>query len=320
MDGMVHTGERSINVVTTSKPKMLRGLSHNGTGAGTGSQTSPVMDSPHSRRTESPSPVLGNRAERGKPGWLLLERAGSRKAHQRRGGSRGGKKPKPPCHGRETDGAITRRASKPTSLRCGWPRALDEPLQGARPRTAEPAAGAVAHLVTDGHAIPWKKVKEHGRRLPARLVQATQAGQWPQVHAWPSLLTPSLRGQALAGRRGPEPPGTHTPGVDPVTWQDPDRPGLALHPMPPRGETALPRRRVASPTPHGQQRPLGSPLSPASGLSGARGLGIVLAEPVGRRSLPWAQTASLDDGDLRGTVSLRPQSRCSGPPPAPPGR
>jgi len=74
MDGMVNSGELSINVVTTNKPKMLRGLGQKGTGAGTGSQTYPVMDSQRSRRTESTSPVLVNRAERGKPVSLLLER------------------------------------------------------------------------------------------------------------------------------------------------------------------------------------------------------------------------------------------------------
>jgi hypothetical protein len=67
MDGMVNTCELSINVVTTSKPKMLRGLGHKGTGVGTGSQTYPVMDSQRYRRTESTSPIRVNRAERGKP-------------------------------------------------------------------------------------------------------------------------------------------------------------------------------------------------------------------------------------------------------------
>ena len=81
MDGMVNTGERSINVVTTSKPKMLRGLSQKGTGAGTGSQTYPVMDTQRSRRTESTSPILVNLGERGKPvSFLSQEREESRKA------------------------------------------------------------------------------------------------------------------------------------------------------------------------------------------------------------------------------------------------
>src|SRR5262249_20675579 len=53
MDGRVNTGELSINVVTTGKPKMLTGLSQKGTGAGTGSKTYPVMDTQRFRRTES---------------------------------------------------------------------------------------------------------------------------------------------------------------------------------------------------------------------------------------------------------------------------
>ena len=74
MDGMVNTGELSINVVTTGKPKMLTGLSQKGTVAGTGSQTYPVMDAQRYRRTESTSPILVNLVERGKPVALLLRR------------------------------------------------------------------------------------------------------------------------------------------------------------------------------------------------------------------------------------------------------
>ena len=44
MDGMVNTCELSINVVKSDKPKMLTGLSQNGTVAGTGVRQSPVMD------------------------------------------------------------------------------------------------------------------------------------------------------------------------------------------------------------------------------------------------------------------------------------
>jgi hypothetical protein len=71
MDDMVNTCELSINVVRRDKPKMLRGLSQNGTVAGTGSCHYPVMDTQRSRRTESTSPVLVNLAERGKPVSLL---------------------------------------------------------------------------------------------------------------------------------------------------------------------------------------------------------------------------------------------------------
>ena len=72
MGGMVNTCELLLNVVTSGKPKMLRGLGQNGTVAGTGSCFSPVMDTPCYRRIESTSPVLVNLVERGKPVSLLL--------------------------------------------------------------------------------------------------------------------------------------------------------------------------------------------------------------------------------------------------------
>ena len=71
MGGMVNTGALLINVVTSDKPKMLTGLSHNGTGAGTGYCFYPVMDTERYRRLESTSPVTVNLVERGKPVSLL---------------------------------------------------------------------------------------------------------------------------------------------------------------------------------------------------------------------------------------------------------
>jgi len=71
MDGMVNTRELLINVVTSGKPKMLRGLGQKGTVAGTGSCFYPVMDTIGYRRIESTSPVLVNLVERGKPVSLL---------------------------------------------------------------------------------------------------------------------------------------------------------------------------------------------------------------------------------------------------------
>ena len=82
MDGMVNTCELSINVVTSGKPKMLRGLGQKGTVVGTGSCLYPVMDTTRYRRIESTSPIAVNLAERGKPVALLApEREESRKAN-----------------------------------------------------------------------------------------------------------------------------------------------------------------------------------------------------------------------------------------------
>ena len=264
MDGMVNTGELLINVVTSSKPKMLRGLGQKGTVAGTGSCFYPVMDTTRYRRIESTSPDPVNLAERGKPVSLLLKgREEGRKANLGRCGYGGGKKRTPSCNGTDTGCNITRRASELTSLRCGWTRALDEPIKGAMQMTAEPSAGAVSHLFTDWHSVPWKKVNEHVRRLQARIVQATKAGKWPKVQALQYLLTHSLSGKALAVRRVTENQGKNTPGVDKVTWQDPESKEMAIHQMQQRGYKALPLRRVSIPKPNGKQRPLGIPMCPA---------------------------------------------------------
>jgi len=53
MGGMVNTCELLLNVVTSGKPKMLRGLGQSGTVAGTGACFSPVMDTQRYRRIES---------------------------------------------------------------------------------------------------------------------------------------------------------------------------------------------------------------------------------------------------------------------------
>jgi hypothetical protein len=79
---MVNTCEFSLNVVTSGKPKMLRGLGQKGTVAGTGSCLYPVMDTKRYRRIERTLPVTVNLVERGKPVLLLLKRReGSRKAN-----------------------------------------------------------------------------------------------------------------------------------------------------------------------------------------------------------------------------------------------
>ena len=165
----------------------------------------------------------------------------------------------PSCNGTDTGCNITRRASELTSLRCGWTRALDEPIKGAMQMTAEPSAGAVSHISTDWHSIPWKTVHETVRRLQARIVQATQAGKWHKVQALQYLLTHSLSGKALAVRRVTENQGKNTPGVDKVTWTDPESKGMAIHQMQQRGYKALPLRRVYIPKPNGKKRPLGIP-------------------------------------------------------------
>jgi len=133
--------------------------------------------------------------------------------------------------------------------------------------TAEFSAGAVSHIPTDWHSIPWKTVHETVRRLQARIVQATKAGKWHKVHALQHLLTHSFSGKALAVRRVTENPGKNTPGVDTVTWKDPESKWMAMHQMQQRGYKPQPLRRVYIPKPNGKKRPLGIPMCPAYCIS-----------------------------------------------------
>ena len=146
--------------------------------------------------------------------------------------------------------------------------------------TALIQAGAVSRKATDWHAIHWQKAHTIVRRLQARIVQATKAGKWHKVQALQHLLTHSLSGKALAVRRVTENPGKNTPGVDKVTWKDPESKWMAIHQMQQRGYKTRPLRRVYIPKPNGKKRPLGIPMYAAYCISYTSLLGIVLAEPV----------------------------------------
>lgn len=125
--------------------------------------------------------------------------------------------------------------------------------------TAKRSAGAVSHISTDWHSIPWKTVNETVRRLQARIVQATKAGKWHKVQALQHLLPHSFSGKALAVRRVTDNQGKNTPGIDQVTWQDPESKWMAIHQMRQRGYKTRPLRRVYIPKPNGKKRPLGIP-------------------------------------------------------------
>ena len=57
MEGMVNTGELSINVVMSNEPKMLPGLGQKGTVAGTRTPRFLVMGIPRYRWTERAYPI-----------------------------------------------------------------------------------------------------------------------------------------------------------------------------------------------------------------------------------------------------------------------
>jgi RNA-directed DNA polymerase len=154
---------------------------------------------------------------------------------------------------------ITSRESAPTSRWSLSTRELDQPTKEAMQMTATPLAGAAPHHPTDWHAINWPKVYQNVRRLQARIVQATKDGRWGKVKALQRLLTRSFSGKALAVRRVTENQGKRTPGVDGITWNDPEQKAQAIHALKHRGYHPKPLKRVHIPKKNGKTRPLGIP-------------------------------------------------------------
>src|SRR5690349_6109168 len=125
--------------------------------------------------------------------------------------------------------------------------------------SAEPTVGAASHDLGDWHTIDWHKTHQNVRRLQARIVKATQAGQWGKVKALQRLLTHSFSGKALAVRSVTENQGKYTPGVDGDIWDTPAKKATAIHSLRQYGYHALPLRRVYIEKQNGKLRPLGIP-------------------------------------------------------------
>jgi hypothetical protein len=85
---MANPGERSINIVTENKPKVLAGLSQNGTVAGTRSPRFLVMGSNATGGQSAPTPFVVTEAEHGNPVRFPLRGKVSRKASRRACGHR----------------------------------------------------------------------------------------------------------------------------------------------------------------------------------------------------------------------------------------
>src|SRR5438552_13348967 len=95
--------------------------------------------------------------------------------------------------------------------------------------------------------IDWSQCERQVRRLQARIVKATKEGRWGKVKALQRLLTHSFSGKALAVKRVTENQGKRTPGVDGITWDDPEKKARAIHRLRQRHYQPRPLRRVYIP-------------------------------------------------------------------------
>src|SRR5438445_12414637 len=124
---------------------------------------------------------------------------------------------------------------------------------------SDPSVGATADIPFAWHQINWRQAEHTGRRLQARIAQATQAGKWGKVKALQRLLTHSFSGKALAVRRVTENTGKRTPGVDGAIWKTPEQKAEAIQSLTQRGYHPQPLRRIYIPKSNGRRRALGMP-------------------------------------------------------------
>ena len=121
-------------------------------------------------------------------------------------------------------------------------------------------ADAPPHDAPNWHAIDWQKVMRNVRRIQARIVKATQAGNWRKVRALQRLLNHSFSGRALAVRRVTENKGKRTAGVDGELWNTPAQKAKGIERLKQKRYRAQPLKRVYIPKSDGKrQRALGIP-------------------------------------------------------------
>lgn len=138
-------------------------------------------------------------------------------------------------------------------------------------------AGAPSHGSATWHSIDWAKCHREVRRLQARIVKATREGKHGKVKALQWMLTHSFSGKALAVRRVTENQGKKTPGVDGVTWSDPEAKSQAMLSLKRQGYHPRPLKRVYIPKTNGKMRPLGIPTMRDRAM---QALHLLALEPV----------------------------------------
>lgn len=126
-------------------------------------------------------------------------------------------------------------------------------------RTEQAETGAASRATEHWHQTDWEQAHRIVRRLQARIVKAHQEGRWGKVKALQRLLTHSQSGRLLAVKRVTENQGKHTPGVDGIVWDTPEKKMAAVHTLRARGYHPQPLRRVCIPKKNGKMRKLGIP-------------------------------------------------------------
>ena len=138
---------------------------------------------------------------------------------------------------------------------------------------------AVSAFPTEWTQFDWSAIQGNVRRLQARIVKATQAGNWRKVKALQRFLARSFCGKALAVKRVTENQGKRTPGVDGEIWSTDAIKRRAIDTLKRRGYQPRPLRRVYIPKAGrpDKLRPLGIPTMTDRAMQALHLLGL---EPV----------------------------------------
>jgi len=196
--------------------------------------------------------------EHGKPD--CLHASGNQPAGDRQAGMGGWKKRMPSCN--EAD-----RGSKfaPTRKSADFQRVLnhEKGLEKCnRESTDRQRPKAVDGLLGDAekwNSIIWKEILRIVRRLQARIVKATEAGDKKKVRGLQRLLRRSKAAKLMAVRRVTSNRGKKTPGVDGIKLNTPAKKWHAARQLNPGKYNAPPLKRICIPKKNNKKRPLGIP-------------------------------------------------------------
>jgi RNA-directed DNA polymerase len=120
---------------------------------------------------------------------------------------------------------------------------------------------APGNHMNNWHNINWKKAHHKVKKLQARIAKATKEGRYNRVKSLQWILTHSFSAKVITVKRVTENQGKSTPGVDGITWFNPELKVTAVKELQRRGRgyRPLPLRRIYIPKKNGKKRALHIP-------------------------------------------------------------
>ena len=118
---------------------------------------------------------------------------------------------------------------------------------------------APGNIIDSWHNIEWKRANRIVKKLQYRIAKATKEGRYNKVKSLQWILMHSLSAKVIAVRRVTENQGKRTPGIDGVTWCNPEEKLEAVRELNRKGYHPKALRRIYIPKKNGKKRPLSIP-------------------------------------------------------------